>query len=76
MVEGTEVAAYVREKSDGTLKVSLRSNGNVDVSKIAIMFGGGGHIRASGYSMKEDLDVEKKKLIDIVGVMLKNDTRS
>lgn len=70
MVEGTEVAVYVRGKSDGTLKVSMRSGGNVDISKIAIAFGGGGHPRAAGYTMIEDIEVEKKKLIDVVGVML------
>ena len=29
-------------------KVSMRSNGGVDVSKIAVFFGGGGHVRAAG----------------------------
>lgn len=76
MVEGTEVAVYVRGKSDGSLKVSMRSGGNVDISKIAIGFGGGGHPRAAGYTMKEDIETEKKKLIDVVGVMLSDDTRN
>ncbi|MDO4282948.1 MAG: bifunctional oligoribonuclease/PAP phosphatase NrnA [Clostridia bacterium] len=76
MVEGTEVAAYVRGKSDGTLKVSMRSGGNVDISKIAIEFGGGGHPRAAGYTMREDIEVEKKKLVDIVGVMLGDGTQN
>lgn len=75
MVEGTEVAAYVRGKSDGTKKVSMRSGGKVDVSKIAIAFGGGGHPRAAGYTMKEDnIIVEKEKLISAVEVMLSDDT--
>lgn len=69
--EGTEVAAYVRGKSDGTNKVSLRSGGSVDVSEIAISFGGGGHIRAAGYTMKENLEVEKNKLIEIIGGKIK-----
>lgn len=70
-VEGTEVAVYVRGKKDGTAKVSLRSGGQVDVSKIAIQFGGGGHKRAAGYSMMEDIEMEKQKLINLVEVMLK-----
>ncbi len=74
MVEGTEVSAYVRGKSDGSLKVSMRSAGNVDISKIAILFGGGGHPRAAGYTMREDLEIEKQKLIEIVGVMLHDGT--
>ena len=33
-------------------KVSLRSENIVDVSKVASYFGGGGHIRAAGVTMK------------------------
>ena len=69
--EGTEVAVYVRGKSDGTNKVSMRSGGNVDVSEIAISFGGGGHVRAAGYTMKEDIETEKQKLIKIIGGKIK-----
>lgn len=70
MVEGTEVAVSVRGKSDGTNKVSMRSGGNIDVSKIAIAFGGGGHQRAAGYTMPKDLETSKKDLIDVIGGML------
>ncbi|MNN93782.1 Bifunctional oligoribonuclease and PAP phosphatase NrnA [compost metagenome] len=70
MPEGTEVAVYVREKSDGTNKVSLRSAGKIKVSDIAIELGGGGHPRAAGYTMKEKLEVAKKKLLSMLEVML------
>lgn len=63
MVEGTEVAVYVRGKSNGTNKVSLRSGDKVDVSTVAILFGGGGHKRASGYTMTDKIEVEKEKLL-------------
>lgn len=69
-IEGTEVSAYVRERKDKTLKVSLRSGGNVDVSKIAIKFGGGGHKRAAGYTMIGSYEEEKQKLIDVVEGMV------
>jgi phosphoesterase RecJ-like protein len=53
-LEGTAVAALVRDKTDGgrsKRKVSLRSsNGLVDVSAIARQKGGGGHARAAGFS--------------------------
>jgi phosphoesterase RecJ-like protein len=71
MVDGTEVAVYVREKSNGTYKVSMRSGSRIDVSQIAIKFGGGGHARAAGYSIENGkLDEFKQKLIDIIEVML------
>ncbi len=53
-LEGTSVAAVVRDKTDDSRaarKVSLRStNGVVDVSEIAREHGGGGHKRAAGFS--------------------------
>ena len=63
-VKGTDVAIYVRGKSDGTLKVSLRASEKVDVSQIAIKLGGGGHARAAGYTMKDEYEVGKKVVID------------
>jgi len=49
--KGCEVAIFIYETNDNEHKVSLRSNGIVDVSKIAYHFGGGGHIRAAGCTM-------------------------
>ncbi len=46
----------LREKSDGTIKASLRTTQpGVDVSKIAKYFGGGGHKKAAGFSIKGKL---------------------
>lgn len=64
MVKDTEVAVYIRQKSDLTYKVSMRSAGKVSVADIAISFGGGGHTRAAGYNITEDdLEKAKKELI-------------
>jgi bifunctional oligoribonuclease and PAP phosphatase NrnA len=53
-VPGTKMAMILSERSDGTVKGSLRSEEykNVDVSKIAAQFGGGGHKLASGFEVK------------------------
>ncbi len=53
-IDGVEVGVYVRRRNDGACKVSLRSAEYVDVAKIACDFGGGGHIRAAGYSVSPD----------------------
>ncbi len=52
VTKGVEVAILVREDGVQEYKVSMRSNGIVDVSKIAVFFGGGGHIKAAGCNMK------------------------
>jgi phosphoesterase RecJ-like protein len=59
-IDGALVAAVVRDQHDGgraARKVSMRStDGQVDVSAIARLHGGGGHRRAAGFGT--DLDFE------------------
>lgn len=50
--EGVEVAILLDERELGEYKVSMRSNEIVDVSQIALYFGGGGHVRAAGCTIK------------------------
>lgn len=54
-IEGVEAGAYIRTRDEG-FKVSLRSNEYVDVAAIAKAFGGGGHIRAAGFSSELPLE--------------------
>lgn len=50
--EGVEVAIFLHETNIQEYRVSMRSNGKVDVSKVASYFGGGGHVRAAGCTMQ------------------------
>lgn len=52
LTDGVEVAIFMYEIGEGEYKVSLRSKSVIDVSKISTTFGGGGHIRAAGFSAK------------------------
>ena len=61
-IEAVAVAALIQEQANnrGSLKknqfhVSLRSDGTVDVARIAASFGGGGHASASGFSIQAPL---------------------
>lgn len=55
-VEKAKAIIVLREKSDGTIKGSLRTTRpDVDVSKIAEFFGGGGHKKAAGFTIKGKL---------------------
>ena len=47
-----EVAMFLYELEPQVYKVSLRSKDKVDVSMIAKYFGGGGHAKAAGFTMK------------------------
>lgn len=50
-IKGVDCAIFMYETDVLEYKVSMRSNGKVDVSKVAVMFGGGGHVRAAGCTM-------------------------
>ena len=54
-IKGIETAAIIKEREDGTLKVSLRSKNNIPVQELATKYGGGGTKTASGFPY------EKKK---------------
>jgi len=62
-IEGVEVAVFFRELADHRWRVSLRSKGAVDVSKVAEYFGGGGHQCASGCSLPGPLSVSVERVL-------------
>lgn len=57
LTKGIEVALLASAADDETekYKFSLRSNHYVDVAAVAGQFGGGGHIRAAGFSASGDI---------------------
>ena len=55
VTKGVEVALLLQEIDDQQYKVSMRSNTFVDVSRIAVYFGGGGHVKAAGCTMRGSL---------------------
>ncbi|MDD5435591.1 MAG: DHHA1 domain-containing protein [Nitrospira sp.] len=59
---GVEVAVLFRE-SNSDWKISMRSNGKIDVSSIALEFGGGGHSMAAGCLIKGTLEEVKNKVV-------------
>ena len=56
-IRGTQIAVSLKEIPEG-IRVSLRSNGDADVSRIALQFGGGGHTKAAGCTVGTD-DIRK-----------------
>ena len=55
-IEGVEIAILFRGVEANRTKASLRSKVWADVNQIAGMFGGGGHVRASGVSIDGDVE--------------------
>lgn len=56
-LEGVSGVLFLREEGDGLLRGSLRtSHPKIDISKLAKLLGGGGHAKASGFSVKGRLE--------------------
>lgn len=72
MIEGVLIGVTIREKADGSHKVSVRTNREVDASQVCRKFGGGGHARAAGCSLKDDYDTTKQKLVEVCKQFLPN----
>jgi phosphoesterase RecJ-like protein len=59
-----QVTCVLKEANDGTLRVSLRSIGDVDVSRIAAEHGGGGHRFAAGFTTDLSVTATIQRIID------------
>lgn len=63
MIEGAAITVLFVEQADNQVKISWRSQGGHDVSRIAAQFGGGGHVAAAGAAVLGSLpDVQDKVL--------------
>ena len=62
-VENVQIAIAVMQSAEMTFKVSLRSISDIEVSKVAEHFGGGGHKQASGCTLNGYYEDVKDKLI-------------
>ncbi len=72
-IKGIEVALLFRQENSNlapSWKVSLRSKGDVDVSRIAEHFGGGGHKKAAGCNVSGELSDVIRKVYDYVNEAL------
>ena len=54
--KGVDCAIFLYETDIGEYKISMRSNEKVNVSVIAQKFGGGGHVRAAGATLRGEAD--------------------
>ena len=51
-IVGVELGMVLREKDNGSFKVSMRSRKTVNSAALCALFGGGGHIRAAGATIE------------------------
>ncbi len=69
--KGVEVAMFLYELRSSEFKVSMRSNGIVDVARVARYFGGGGHRLAAGCTMHGSVYDVINSLTEDIEIQLK-----
>lgn len=64
-IKGVKVVALFKEslKDNKEVRVNLRSQGEVDVNKIAALFGGGGHKTAAGCTLYGEIGKISKRVL-------------
>ncbi len=65
-IEGVKIGVTIRERHDGSYKISMRTVEPYDAAKICGKFGGGGHSGAAGCDFNCSLDETKSKLLNII----------
>jgi bifunctional oligoribonuclease and PAP phosphatase NrnA len=74
-IEGVRMALLFREVSQGRVKVSLRSVGDVDVAAFSKRFGGGGHTKAAGLALPGSLAEVQATVLSAARAYLAEDGR-
>lgn len=69
-IEGVQVGVLMRELSDGSFKISVRTHGEIDASAICRRLGGGGHAGAAACTVNESKNLATKLLLKEIGAEL------
>ena len=63
LVEGVDCGAVLRELTPGEWKLSLRTNGRVNATRVCRLLGGGGHAMAAGATLSGELPEVKASIL-------------
>jgi phosphoesterase RecJ-like protein len=61
-----QAVAFFKVATNGDVRVSMRSKYDVDVRRIANMFGGGGHKNAAGFTVTEPLQDVRPRIVALL----------
>ncbi len=74
VTKGVEVAILLHEIGEQQYKVSMRSNQYIDVSRIAVYFGGGGHVKAAGCTMRGSIHDVINNITELIDLQMQSET--
>ncbi len=69
-IAGVRIAAFFKQWESGTVRVSLRSKGTLDVRSVAAHFGGGGHTNAAGCTIHGSLPEARREVVSRLETLL------
>lgn len=70
VTKDTKIAVFLYENEDGSYKGSLRVNGDYNVAEVAAHFGGGGHVKAAGFTIDGPVDTAIDRIIKAIEEIL------
>lgn len=65
-IEGVETSVTLREQNDGACKISLRTSGGLNATKVCGLLGGGGHAAAAGCTVPGPLEEAETAILDAI----------
>ncbi len=69
-IKNVKVALFIREEKQG-VRISLRSDGSIDVDQLARTYGGGGHRLAAGVRLSYDIKTARTEMLRAIQRELK-----
>ncbi len=72
-VSGSEIALFIKEIPGGKVRGNLRSKGRHDISGVARELGGGGHAKASGFTVNGTVDDALCAAMPLLKALLEED---
>ena len=62
-----ETSVTIREQEDSTCKLSVRTSGGLNATKVCALLGGGGHAAAAGCTVSGTLEEAERAILDAIG---------
>ena len=65
-IEGVETSVTIRELEDGACKLSVRTSGGLNATRVCALLGGGGHAAAAGCTVNGTLEQAESAILDAI----------
>ena len=71
-IEGVETSVTIRELAAGECKLSVRTSGGLNATKVCALLGGGGHAAAAGCTVSGTLEEAESAILDAIRQVERN----